>query len=149
MPEGLLWLLLTGDVSCQRFVACKLPAHVKKVIEALPDDAHPMTQFTTAVMALQTSSKYAKAYADGIHKSKYWDPTYEDSMDLIAKLPEIAAIVSSKNRNLASRVDGVGLPSAMTPSGGAASSCLIHHGGAVCPRADLPPHVQGRQVHLC
>ena len=50
-----------------------------------------MTQFSMAVMALQRNSKFAQAYADGIHKSKYWEPTYEDSLDLIAKLPELCA----------------------------------------------------------
>jgi citrate synthase len=29
----------------------------------------------------------------GIHKSMYWDPIYEDSLDLIAKLPGIAATI--------------------------------------------------------
>lgn len=50
-----------------------------------------MTQFSMAVMALQRNSKFAQAYADGLHKSKYWDPVYEDSLDLIAKLPELCA----------------------------------------------------------
>jgi citrate synthase len=31
----------------------KVPAHVKSVLDALPPHAHPMTQFTSAVMALQ------------------------------------------------------------------------------------------------
>lgn len=42
---------------------------------------------------LQTGSKFAKAYEAGIHKSQYWDPFFEDSMDLIAKLPTIAAMI--------------------------------------------------------
>lgn len=29
----------------------------------------------------------------GIHKSKYWEHSLEDSMDLIAKLPVIAALI--------------------------------------------------------
>lgn len=29
----------------------------------------------------------------GVHKAKYWETTYEDSMDLIAKLPVIAATI--------------------------------------------------------
>ena len=41
----------------------------------------------------QTDSKFFKAYAAGLHKSKYWEPFYEDTMDLIAKLPELAALV--------------------------------------------------------
>merc|ERR1712193_180009 len=36
-------------------------------------------------------SAFAKAYADGVHKSKYWEFVYEDSMNLIAKLPSVAA----------------------------------------------------------
>lgn len=43
--------------------------------------------------APQPRSKFAKAYEQGIHKSKYWEPYYEDSMDLIAKLPQVAAMV--------------------------------------------------------
>jgi len=41
----------------------------------------------------QTESKFAQAYAAGIHKSKYWEPFFEDSLDLIAKLPTIAAMI--------------------------------------------------------
>lgn len=59
----------------------------------MPEDAHPMTLFSQGVMALQTSSKFAAAYQQGVHKSKYWEPVYEDSMDLIAKLPTLAAAI--------------------------------------------------------
>ncbi len=45
---------------------------------------------------LQKDSKFAKAYNDGLHKSRYWEPCFEDSMDLIAKLPELAAMVYRK-----------------------------------------------------
>ena len=39
----------------------------------------------------QPTSEFSKAYSRGLHKSKYWDPVYEDSLNLIAKLPAIAA----------------------------------------------------------
>ena len=29
----------------------------------------------------------------GVHKSKYWEATFEDSMDLCAKLPVVAATI--------------------------------------------------------
>lgn len=35
----------------------KLPAHVAKVLAALPEGAHPMTQFSTAVLALQVPAR--------------------------------------------------------------------------------------------
>lgn len=45
----------------------------------------------------QPDSVFSKAYADGLHKSKYWEPTFEDSLNLIAKLPEIAAHIYRKS----------------------------------------------------
>jgi citrate synthase len=42
---------------------------------------------------LQTESEFAKAYASGIHKSRYWEPYYEDTMNLLARLPTIAAMI--------------------------------------------------------
>jgi len=54
---------------------------------------HPMTQFSMGVLACQTHSKFARAYREGIHKSKYWEPTFEDALDVCAKVSRIAAIV--------------------------------------------------------
>jgi len=67
----LLWLLLTGDIptaaqvhglSAELRARADLPAHVIKVLQALPPTAHPMTQLTCAIMAMQTESKFAAAY---------------------------------------------------------------------------------------
>lgn len=44
-----------------------------------------------AVTALEHESSFSKAYAKGMNKKDYWTYTFEDSMDLIAKLPTIAA----------------------------------------------------------
>ncbi|NP_001312207.1 citrate synthase, mitochondrial-like [Nicotiana tabacum] len=102
LPEGLLWLLLTGKVPSKEQVdslsqelrsRATVPDHVYKTIDALPVTAHPMTQFATGVMALQVQSEFQKAYEKGIHKSKLWEPTYEDSMSLIAQVPLVAAYV--------------------------------------------------------
>jgi len=102
LPEGLFWLLVTGEVPTQAQVKqlskewaerAALPQHVVTLLNNLPNTLHPMSQFSAAVTALNHDSKFAKAYADGVHKSKYWEATYEDSMDLIAKLPVIAATI--------------------------------------------------------
>jgi len=102
MPEGLLWLLLTGEVPNSEQVAmvtkdladrAKLPAHVEPLIRSLPKNMHPMTQLSMAVLALQTDSEFQKAYAKGAHKSSYWEHVYEDSMNLIARLPEVSALI--------------------------------------------------------
>ncbi|KAL3624578.1 hypothetical protein CASFOL_031246 [Castilleja foliolosa] len=102
LPEGLLWLLLTGKVPTKEQVdalseelrrRATVPDHVYKTIDALPVNAHPMTQFTTGVMALQVQSEFQKAYEKGIHKSQYWEPTFEDSLNLIARVPVVAAYI--------------------------------------------------------
>lgn len=102
LPEGLLWLLLTGEIptatqvqglTAELHSRAKLPSHVEPMLRALPKDMHPMSQLVMGLMACQTESKFAHAYADGIHKSQYWKPTFEDSLTCIAQLPEIAAII--------------------------------------------------------
>jgi len=102
LPEGLFYLMLIGEVPSQEDVdhvsatwarRSHVPNHVFDVIEAFPASAHPMTQFTAAVLALGTESKFAKAYNEGISKKQYWDYIYEDTMTLIARLPRIAAYI--------------------------------------------------------
>lgn len=102
LPEGIFYLMLVGELPSQEDVSfitnewmkrSNVPKHVFDVIEKLPVDAHPMTQFVIGVMAMQTESVFAKAYAKGMSKKDYWDYAYEDSMNLIARLPRIAAYI--------------------------------------------------------
>ncbi|RSH79769.1 citrate (Si)-synthase [Apiotrichum porosum] len=99
LPEGLFWLLVTGEVPTQEQVEglsaewaarAEIPDFVKELIDRCPNTLHPMSQFSLAVTALNHDSAFAKAYSQGVHKRDYWQTTYEDSMDLIAKLPAIA-----------------------------------------------------------
>lgn len=102
LPEALFYLLLTGEIpsdadtrelSAELAKRAVLPSHVTKTIDGLPISAHPMTQFVTGVMALQTESIFAQKYAEGVNKKDYWSFMYEDSLNLIANLPTIAAYV--------------------------------------------------------
>lgn len=60
---------------------------------------HPMTQLGIAVASLNTKSRFAAAYEKGIKKTEYWTYTLEDSLDLIAKLPSIAARIYYNIKN--------------------------------------------------
>jgi len=102
LPEGLFWLMLTGEIPTKAEVdwvseqwreRATVPAHTFAVLDALPADTHPMTQFSIAIVSLQSESVFAKRYAEGISKHDYWDPTYEDTMNLIARLPRVAAYI--------------------------------------------------------
>jgi citrate synthase len=100
LPEAMFWLLLTGQVpsvtqvrafSRELAEKAQIPAFVNKMLDDFPVDLHPMTQFAMAVSALNYNSKFAKAYEKGLNKADYWEPTFDDCIDLLAKLPTIAA----------------------------------------------------------
>ncbi|NII23573.1 citrate (Si)-synthase, eukaryotic [Pseudoflavitalea sp. X16] len=102
LPEGLFYLMLIGELPNEEDVAyissiwqrrSHVPNHVFDAIDALPVTAHPMTMFVTGIMALQTESNFAKRYAEGINKKDYWEPVFDDAMDLIARLPRVAAYI--------------------------------------------------------
>lgn len=100
LPEAMFWLLLTGQVPSTSQVRAfskelaeqsAIPTFVEHMLDNFPTDLHPMTQLACAVSALNHTSKFAKAYEKGINKADYWEPTFDDSISLLAKLPTIAA----------------------------------------------------------
>ncbi len=102
LPEGLFYLMLIGEMPDETDVShvtsvwqrrSHVPNHVFATIDALPVSTHPMTMFVVGIMALQTESNFAKEYAKGINKKDYWNAVYDDAMDLIARLPRIAAYI--------------------------------------------------------
>jgi len=102
LPEGLFSLLLMDEMPTDDDVRrmsnnwarrAIVPRHVFEAIDALPSFSHPMTQFNVGIMALRTESAFAKRYAEGMPKSEYWEATYEDAMNLIARLPRVAAYI--------------------------------------------------------
>jgi len=105
LPEGIFYLMLVGELPTQEDVTnignnwarrSIVPKHVFDTIDELPSSTHPMTLFSIAIMAMQTESLFAAAYRKGISKKDYWDYVYEDSMNLIARLPRVAAYIYRK-----------------------------------------------------
>jgi citrate synthase len=102
LPEGLFWLMMVGELPTEEDVRwlsaewnrrSEVPAHVFETIRSLPVDTHPMTQFSIAVLAMQNESLFAQKYEEGMSKNDYWDVMYEDSMNMIARLPRVAAYI--------------------------------------------------------
>lgn len=100
--EGFVHLLLTGDVPTEEEALeiseefkkrHKTPGYVFDMLKALPKNSHPMAMFAAAIVAMQCESEFVKKYNEGISKMDYWDPTYEDALNLLARLPEIAAFI--------------------------------------------------------
>ncbi len=102
LPEGLFYLLLTGEIPTVEEVAEitqawrgaeELPAHVATTLDALPKDLHPMTQLSIGISALQHDSIFAQRYQAGLAKTDLWEAMFDDSMRLIGRLPGVAAYI--------------------------------------------------------
>jgi citrate synthase len=102
LPEGVFWLLLTGEVPTVAQVAEvtagwraheTLPEHVKRTLDALPTSTHPMTQLSVGILAMQTDSIFAKRYREGMPKSAHWDAMYDDVTLLLGRMPALAAYI--------------------------------------------------------
>lgn len=118
LPEGLFYLMLIGELPTEADVQSvteilqrrsHVPLHVFHTIEALPISTHPMTQFVVAIMALQTESQFAKKYAAGLNKKDYWEAVFDDSLDLIARLPRIAAYIYRRKYKFGEHIQPNGL----------------------------------------
>ncbi len=100
IPEEIFFLLLTGDLpsadelkdlQAEYAKRSTVPDYVWKVLEAMPKESHPMAMFDTGILAMEYESEFRKQYAAGMSKKDYWDPCFEDSLNLLAKLPSLAA----------------------------------------------------------
>lgn len=118
LPEGLFYLMLIGELPTEEDVQhvtavlqrrSHVPNHVFHTIEALPLSTHPMTQFVVGVMALQTESQFSKKYAAGLNKKDYWEAVFDDSMDLIARLPRVAAYIYRRKYKFGEHIQPNGL----------------------------------------
>jgi len=112
-PEDTFYLLCTGSLPnakdrralTDEFSSrAKVPSYVWKVLEAMPKNSHPMCMLDTAILSMQRESKFAKGYAEGMGKMDYWKPTLEDSLDLLARIPAIAAGIYRMRFNKGKRI---------------------------------------------
>ena len=103
--EGLYHLLLTGEMPTAKEVdelmtnfrnRRTVPSYVWDVIDSFPSESHPMAILSAAVMSLERESHFNLKYKKGLNKSDYWDSTYEDATNLLAKLPLIGAYIYNK-----------------------------------------------------
>src|SRR4030042_2787516 len=79
LPEGIFWLLLTGELPTKKEVKeltrewqgrSEVPNATGKILKSLPKDMHPMTQFSIGIMYLQPTSLFVKRYNEGISNTE-------------------------------------------------------------------------------
>ncbi|MBW2455095.1 MAG: citrate (Si)-synthase, partial [Deltaproteobacteria bacterium] len=103
-PEQTFILMLTGKIepldgemvkAFQKEMdrRSQLPQYVYDVLEAMPSDSHPMCMFNTGILVMEKESTFRAMYDKGMTKADYWIPMLDDSLDIMAKLPGLAAAI--------------------------------------------------------
>ncbi|WP_163717497.1 citrate (Si)-synthase [Mangrovibacterium lignilyticum] len=99
-PEEIFFLLVTGsfpnaeeleELNVELAKRSQVPAYIWKALKSLPKNIHPMTMFSLGILAMEGESIFKHKYESGLSKEDYWKYTLEDSLNLIAKLPALAA----------------------------------------------------------
>ena len=101
LPEELFFLLCTGELPNAEALAdlqeelkarSEVPGYAWDVLAAMPEDSHPMTMLSSLLLTLQRNSVFGRRY-NQLTKQEYWRAVFEDSLQIIAKLPTIAAAI--------------------------------------------------------
>ncbi|XP_017111073.1 probable citrate synthase, mitochondrial [Drosophila elegans] len=101
-PEGCFFLLTTGQmpnkeeaeqVTSEWLKRGNVPRYCLRMIDSLDKRVHPMAQLCAACACLSAQSKFVEAYNKGAKRGVYWESIYEDSMNLCAMLPTVAAAI--------------------------------------------------------
>lgn len=99
-PEEIFFLLLTGELPDADAKAAlqrefdrrsQVPEYVWDLLRAMPPDSHPMCMLDTAVLVMERESIFREWYHKGMKKEDYWIPTLDDALNILARLPVIAA----------------------------------------------------------
>ncbi len=100
LPEEIFYLLLTGELPDASSLGnlqselkkrSSIPDYIWSILNSFPSDAHPMSMLTSCINALEHESMFRREYDKGMRREVYWEYALEDSLDLIAKLPGLAA----------------------------------------------------------
>jgi citrate synthase len=100
LPEEIYYLLCTGELPDKKGLESlqedltersKVPSYVWNVLRAMPKDSHPMAMLDTAILVMEKESIFRKKFDEGLKREEYWEIILEDSLQLLAKLPSVAA----------------------------------------------------------
>ncbi len=115
LPEEMFYLLLTGQLPTedglkelreQFRLRSIVPREVWQVLEAMPSTSHPMTMLSAGILALENYSTFRRRYDEGMAKEQYWEAALEDTLDLLAKLPAVAAYIYRLRNDKGERIQG-------------------------------------------
>jgi citrate synthase len=118
-PQDIFYLLCTGempndaeskDLSDSFAEHQEVPDYIWRILEAMPEDSHPMTMFSTAILAMGNESRFRTAY-NNTPKDKLWESMLEDAIILLARITSVA---SGIYRLRFKKGDRIGLDNSLT-----------------------------------
>jgi citrate synthase len=113
LPEEVYYLLLTGELpdagaltnlQSELGKRAEVSETVWRVLDAMPADAHPMTMLSTALMAMESHSTFRRRYEKGMQRDDHWQAALDDSLTILAVLPELAAGIYRKRYGVGARI---------------------------------------------
>ena len=114
LPEEVFYLLLTGDLPDQLQLSDlqnqlrahqNVPDYVWRVLDAMPENSHPMTMLSVAIQSMRVESLFVEKFNKGTPKNEYWKWILDDGIKLIGALPSIAAFIYRKITKNNDRID--------------------------------------------
>lgn len=114
LPEEIFYLLLTGELPDEKALTdlqwevkrrSDVPFYVWNTINALPMETHPMVMLNSAVLVMQNESFFRRRYDEGMPKDDLWEPMLWDSLNLICRIPIIAAYIYRRKFNKGPRIE--------------------------------------------
>ena len=82
LSESANLLAQVDAISADWAARADIPQHVVQMVANFPNSLPPMSQFSAAITAMQLESKFARAYAEGMPKTKYWEVGLSLSLSL-------------------------------------------------------------------
>ena len=114
LPEEVFYLLLTGDLPDQLQLSDlqdqlrahqNVPDYVWRVLDAMPENSHPMTMLSVAIQSMRVESLFVEKFNKGTPKNEYLKWILDDGIKLIGALPSIAAFIYRKITKNNDRID--------------------------------------------
>ena len=114
LPEEIFYLLLTGelpddealkDLQWELMRRNDVPFYVWNMINALPLETHPMVMLNSSILVMQSESFFCRRYEEGMKKDLLWEPLLWDSLNLLARIPVIAAYIYRRKFNKGPRLN--------------------------------------------
>lgn len=113
-PEEIFYLMLTGELPDKEALddlqwelkrRNDVPFYVWVVLSALPYETHPMVMLNTAILLMENESFFKKRYEEGMDRKRLWEPLLYDSLNIIARVPVIAAFIYRRKFNKGPKIE--------------------------------------------